>query len=131
MLIPRYIRLDTAMDAGNRRWNAMRLCFLEYNSPTGPFDMPFLRHDHELDYFCNLRQLMAQVSDFRRMSYLEMIWFKRLYDRLYLAYNASNWWQELNLEGCHERGTQNLRFLGCHNQVVFALQHSNQHGLYA
>lgn len=82
-----------------------------YICPLGPFDMPFVREDHELGYLRNLRQLTARVGEFRRMSDIDLIFFKRLYDRLYLVYDAPDWWQELNFEVRHKRGLQHLPFL--------------------
>lgn len=46
---------DTDIDARERRWIPIRSCFSEYISPIGPFDMPFVRYDHELDCWRNSR----------------------------------------------------------------------------
>lgn len=45
---------DTNMGACERRCNAITLWRLGYISRISPFDMLFVRHDHELEYFRNL-----------------------------------------------------------------------------
>lgn len=123
-------RRYTNMGTWERRWNAMKSCCLGYISPIGPFDMPFVRHEHELDYLRNLQQLMARVGDFERMSDIKLICLQRPYDHLYLVYDAPDCWRKLDFEGRHRRGSQHLRFMRCHNLELFALPYRDRDGLY-
>lgn len=59
-----------------------------------------------------------------------IVCFKRPYDRLNLVYDAADWWPELDFEGGHRRGSQQLRFLGWHDLDVFALRHRDRSSLY-
>lgn len=58
-------RRGTDVGARKRRWNALKLLLLGYISPVGPFYMPFVSHDHDLEYFRNLWQLIALAALFR------------------------------------------------------------------
>lgn len=105
-------RRDTDMGAWERCCNVIKSWCPGYIITISPFGMPFVRHDHKLDYLRNLRQAIARVCYFQRMSDFALITFKRLCNRLYLVHNAPDWWQELDFEGRYRRGSHHLRFLG-------------------
>lgn len=88
-------RRYTDMGACRRRGKAIEFCCSVYISPNGPFDMPFVRHNHQLDYLRNLQQAIARMSDFRRICDFKLICFNRLYNRLYLVHDAPDWMREL------------------------------------
>lgn len=69
----------------------MKLWCHSHISSVRPFDMPFVRHDHVLNYLRNMRQLIARVDGFRRMSDFESICIKWSYDRIYPVYDAPDW----------------------------------------
>lgn len=110
MLDRRRTLRDTDTGAWERFRNAMKLWCSWYMRPIAPFEMLFVRHDHRLDHFHNLRRSMAQKSDFRRMSNFKLVCFRWSCDWLNLTYDALDWWWELHIEGLHLRGSQHLRF---------------------
>lgn len=56
----RLFRRDTDIGARERRCHAFKNWRPGYISPVGPLDMPSVRNDYGLEYFCNFRQLMAE-----------------------------------------------------------------------
>lgn len=48
-------RRDTEIRPWERRCNTLKLCCHDYITSVGPSDMPFVRHDHGLDYLHNWR----------------------------------------------------------------------------
>lgn len=122
---------DTDIDAWEQGWNVMRLWCPESNSPVGPFYMPFLRCDHELNHLRNLLQLMARVSDFQRLNHFESVFFERPYDWLYSMHDGLEWWQEFYFESHRRRSLQQLRSLGWPSLVMFVLSYRDIDGLFA
>lgn len=109
----------------------MRLQSLKYIGSIGPFGTLFMPHDHELDFLDILRQLMPRVCGFRRMSNLNLVFSKRLYNRLEFANDDFDSWRELDFEDLFRLGPQYLQLLEENNLDIFALPNRVRIGLYA
>lgn len=103
---------------------------LAYISPIGSFDMPFARHDHDLEYLQNSRQVIALASAFHRRSHFELIFFKRDYDRLYSVYDGLDQWCDLDYEGRHRPGSHYFCLLGWNYLEVFVLLYRDRDCFY-
>lgn len=65
-----------------RTLKCLKNCFPCYISLVDPFNILFVRLDHELEHLRNFRHVMVQVVRFRRIGEIEWKSFKQQYDRL-------------------------------------------------
>lgn len=83
MLDRQGLRRDSDIESWEWHWNAPKPRCPGHFSPVRQFDMPFVRHDNDMEYLRNFRHLIARVDDFRRMNELELNFVKRPYKNLY------------------------------------------------
>lgn len=126
----RDVRRDTDIGARNGRLLTLRRWCAGSFEPVGLIDKFIVCYGRLVDYLRRLQTMVLREEELVRLDrgYDLSFCLGLPYDHFYLIRNAADWWNKVRFECRKQANLQDCRFLGWHNQEIFALSQS-EHGV--